>query len=323
MQEKRLDAVRGRAIACAARTGRSEAAERNTKIKFGLSAIVFGVPDVHCLHVRISCLLPVSFMLCDGRHRRRVTKMRAVHLTEKREMLYDAALALTTRSMCGVRRGERRNALGRARVRVVLQGTRVSRARNAVLEVRRARPWQKCRRNIVRRAVPPVRSGKLHRSARRPVYEVALRAAVLSLKREPHIGRRVAHLLLDVQQRPPLDAATRIIPVPLHQTRERERGFNQAAVLGHALAALSGLPCDDERLVRVAGAERHRAGMDARGRRESVEGAFDVRRQRLIEGERVLLIDDVFTTGATVSACAKALRTAGAEEVFVLTIARA
>jgi predicted amidophosphoribosyltransferase len=63
--------------------------------------------------------------------------------------------------------------------------------------------------------------------------------------------------------------------------------------------------------------------MDARARRETVADAFEVVRPRLIEGERVLLVDDVLTTGATVSACARALREAGALEVFVLTVARA
>jgi predicted amidophosphoribosyltransferase len=63
--------------------------------------------------------------------------------------------------------------------------------------------------------------------------------------------------------------------------------------------------------------------MDARARRESVEGSFAVARPRLVRGERVLLVDDVFTTGATASACAAALRAAGALEVYVLTAARA
>ncbi|MDQ3806373.1 MAG: ComF family protein, partial [Acidobacteriota bacterium] len=69
--------------------------------------------------------------------------------------------------------------------------------------------------------------------------------------------------------------------------------------------------------------ERHRAGMDRRARRETVEDAFRVVRPRLVEGQRVLLVDDVFTTGATASACARALRAAGAAEVYVLTVARA
>ncbi|HYO99569.1 MAG TPA: ComF family protein [Pyrinomonadaceae bacterium] len=154
-------------------------------------------------------------------------------------------------------------------------------------------------------------------------YEGALRAAVLALKHEPHVSARLAELLFDVQRRPPLDAATRIVPVPLHAERERERGFNQATQLARGLAARTGLPLDEWSVVRAIHASRHRAGMDARARRETVEGAFRVERPRLVAGERILLVDDVFTTGATVSACAQALRDAGAEEVFVLTLARA
>ena len=154
-------------------------------------------------------------------------------------------------------------------------------------------------------------------------YAGALRAAVLQLKRTPHVGARLARLLCAVQQRPPLDVATRVLPVPLHLERERERGFNQAALLAHALARQTGLPLDERSLVRTTHTAQHRAGMDARARRETVESAFQVARPRLVAGERVLLVDDVFTTGATVSACAHALKEAGAAAVFVLTVARA
>lgn len=154
------------------------------------------------------------------------------------------------------------------------------------------------------------------------VYEGALRASVLALKRDSYVAPRLAQTLIEMQQRAPLEHATRIVPVPLHLERERERGFNQAAMLGRALAALTKLPCDEWSLVRTIHTERHRAGMDRPGRRESVDGAFEVVRPRLVEGERVLLIDDVFTTGATVSACAKVLKEAGALEVCALTVAR-
>ncbi|PYS91543.1 MAG: ComF family protein [Acidobacteria bacterium] len=155
------------------------------------------------------------------------------------------------------------------------------------------------------------------------MYEGALRASVLTLKREAHVGARLARLLCATQRRPPLDAATLIAPVPLHPERERERGFNQATLLARALAQQTGLPLDEWSCARITHTPQHRAGMDARARHETVAAAFQVTRPRLIAGERVLLIDDVFTTGATVAACAHALKEAGAADVFVLTVARA
>lgn len=154
-------------------------------------------------------------------------------------------------------------------------------------------------------------------------YRGALRASVLALKREAHVSRRLARLLLETQRRPPLNNATLIVPLPLHPERERERGFNQAAVLARALARLSALPIDEWSVARKLYTERRRAGMDTRARRETVANAFTVERPRLIANERILLVDDVFTTGATVSACAGALSEAGALEVLVLTVARA
>jgi ComF family protein len=142
------------------------------------------------------------------------------------------------------------------------------------------------------------------------------------LKREPHVVRRLIQLTSELQQREPLNRTNLIVPVPLHPERERERGFNQAALLARELAVLSGLELDEHSIVRSLLTERHRAGMDSIARRESVAKAFSVRHPKLIAGQRVLLIDDVFTTGATVSACAVALKEAGAEEVFALTLAR-
>ncbi|MFN2513468.1 MAG: ComF family protein [Pyrinomonadaceae bacterium] len=153
-------------------------------------------------------------------------------------------------------------------------------------------------------------------------YEGALRASVLALKREPYISQRVVGLLVETQERAPLDKATRVIPVPLHPDREKARGFNQAGVIARELARAVRLPFDQVSLIRTVHSEKHRAGMDAKGRRETVVEAFSVRYPRLIEDESVLVVDDVFTTGATVSACAAALLDAGAKEVFVLTIAR-
>lgn len=155
------------------------------------------------------------------------------------------------------------------------------------------------------------------------LYEGALRASILELKREPNVARRLLETLRQTQQRAPLAEVDLIVPVPLHASRERERGFNQAVVLARELARATKLPIDEYSLVRRVHTERHRAGMDARARRDSVESAFEVRRPEPIAGRRVLLIDDVFTTGATVSECAAVLKSAGAADVYVLTIARA
>lgn len=155
------------------------------------------------------------------------------------------------------------------------------------------------------------------------LYEGALRASILQLKREPHLTRRLAQLILELQEREPLRKADLIVPVPLHPERERERGFNQALILARELSHLSGRPLEEHSLARRVHTERHRAGMDSIARRQSVASAFAVRHPKLVAGQRVLLVDDVFTTGSTVSACAVALKAAGVAEVFVLTIARA
>ncbi len=155
------------------------------------------------------------------------------------------------------------------------------------------------------------------------LYEGALREAVLHLKRQPHVTEHTATLLVAAARREPLTASTRIIPVPLHPKRLQARGFNQANVLAHELSRKLHLPVDEVSLLRVSTSEKYRAGMDVKGRRDTVAGAFNITHPRLVANEDILLVDDVFTTGATVSACAEALLAAGARNVWVLTLARA
>ena len=154
------------------------------------------------------------------------------------------------------------------------------------------------------------------------MYEGGLRASVLQLKRQPRLSAGLTTLLGSTAQRSPLNNATLIVPVPLHSERERRRGFNQATIIAQALSIGLSLPLDEQVLVRSVASEKYRAGLDAKGRSDTVANAFNVRVPRRIEGEEILLVDDVFTTGATASSCAAVLRAAGARSVFVLTIAR-
>lgn len=155
------------------------------------------------------------------------------------------------------------------------------------------------------------------------LYDKALRAAVLELKRTPHVSMRLRGLLTSAAKEFGFIATMeRIVPVPLSVERERERGFNQAAIIGRALTRETKLICDEHSLVRAKHTGALHAGMDRQGRHAAVEAAFVVARPRLIVGKNILLVDDVLTTGATVSAAATALLAAGAQDVCVLTIAR-
>jgi competence protein ComFC len=153
-------------------------------------------------------------------------------------------------------------------------------------------------------------------------YAGALRASIIALKREPQVSRHLVLLMYEACRRAPLDQATCLVAVPLHPEREKQRGFNQAALLAQALSEPARLPVVENALARTEHTALHRAGMDAQSRRESVADAFVVIHPRAIAGEHVLLVDDVYTTGATASACSRVLLEAGAEQVSVLTIAR-
>ena len=155
------------------------------------------------------------------------------------------------------------------------------------------------------------------------VYKDALRESALMLKRRPHVPRHVEELLVAAALREPLSLSTRVVPVPLHAKRLKTRGFNQASLIAETVSKALELALDEVSLVRVSSPEKYRAGLDVKGRRDTVAGAFRVSHPRLVAGEDILLVDDVFTTGATVSACAEVLLAAGAKSVFVLTLARA
>jgi ComF family protein len=112
-----------------------------------------------------------------------------------------------------------------------------------------------------------------------------------------------------------------LVPVPLHPAKERQREFNQAQRLADRLGEAADLPVNASLLQRVV-PTRTQTRLTRRERQENVRNAFALRDGVRLNGERIVLLDDVFTTGATTSACAKVLLAGGAGEVCVWTVAR-
>lgn len=113
-----------------------------------------------------------------------------------------------------------------------------------------------------------------------------------------------------------------IVPVPLHVKRLRSRGFNQAVLLGELLATEWHLPLDRRALQRIRWTEPQ-ISLTADERRHNLKGAFAVADGAKVKGKRVLLVDDVLTTGSTAEECSRVLKRAGATDVTVITVARA
>ena len=157
------------------------------------------------------------------------------------------------------------------------------------------------------------------------VYQGALVRAILLLKFEQieplgaWFAQRLAELANAEGERLAADV---VVPVPLHRERERERGYNQAALISKPLATRLQLPHKAVLLMRTR-ARPDKQILSLEERWESVRGAFATRPGSQVDNLRVLLVDDVLTTGATLDACARALREAGAKSVTGLTIARA
>lgn len=157
------------------------------------------------------------------------------------------------------------------------------------------------------------------------IYEGALVDAILLLKWERidpfgrWFGERLASL---VRREGEILAADVVVPVPLHRDREQQRGYNQAGLISKPLARALGLPHKAVLLMRTR-PRPNKQLLSSKERWDSVRGAFATRSGSQVDRKRVLLVDDVMTTGATLDACARALLASGATSVLGLTIARA
>jgi ComF family protein len=166
------------------------------------------------------------------------------------------------------------------------------------------------------------------------IYSGSLRQLILQLKfgRRERLGKRLGELLTSVwdsvEELHGL-ALPLIVPVPLHASRQRERGFNQAELIAAGLVhGLQGRSCRPPLVLAAGYLRRCRATLSQTGLRraargENLRGAFQVVQPERVRERPVVLIDDVMTTGATLSACARTLKGAGAEQVTGLTLARA
>jgi ComF family protein len=153
-------------------------------------------------------------------------------------------------------------------------------------------------------------------------FEGTVRQAVYSLKYRNlrALAAPLARLMSDYLAENPVPGDV-LVPVPLHRKRLRERGYNQSALLAKQLGRLTGLPVEENCLVRRIHNLPQARTANVEQRRANVVGAFTCRDEGL-KGRRVVLIDDVSTSGATLDACAAELKETGAESVWGLTLAR-
>lgn len=170
-------------------------------------------------------------------------------------------------------------------------------------------------------AVSPPRYGKLRSIA---FYHTTLQQAIHLFKFEK---KRIfaQHLIQLINAHIPSDCSIEaydfVLPIPIHKKRLRERGFNQATLLADGIAKVAGVRVLTDTLVR----KRHtvaQSSLDSAARQQNIVGAFEVRNGDIISGKRLLVIDDVFTTGATIREAVSELWTADPAEIDVLTLAK-
>lgn len=177
--------------------------------------------------------------------------------------------------------------------------------------------------NVPSERCPACREMELDRLRFLGPYAGALRAHLLFLKRKPYVCRRLRE---EIRKGVATELTFRdvelVLPVPLHPRRRRERGYNQADLLAEEIAGALGRPLRREVLRRVIYTEPHRAGADAWARARSLARCFVVTAAEVVRGKVVLLVDDVYTTGATLNECARTVRAAGARAVYGFVVAR-
>jgi ComF family protein len=137
----------------------------------------------------------------------------------------------------------------------------------------------------------------------------------------PRSGAALGRVMLNKLTPPPDFSGFLVIPTPLHRRRALERGFNQAEILAQIIAKQFNLPLNSKVLRRRKNI-KHQASLDRAGRLKNIQGCFQIKNPELIRGRKILLIDDVITTGATLNEQAELLKQNGAEKIWALVVAK-
>jgi len=137
------------------------------------------------------------------------------------------------------------------------------------------------------------------------------------------VGKYMSHRLAEtIQGSLNVDAIDSVIPIPLHPSRQRKRGFNQSQLIAKIIARTLETEYVPDGLIRIK-KTRDQTGLNQRERIDNMRGAFDLRRDSDLSGRHILLVDDVTTTGATVMEAARVLKTGGAAQISLAVIAAA
>jgi ComF family protein len=157
------------------------------------------------------------------------------------------------------------------------------------------------------------------------LYDAEAHHAILLLKFEEirRLGKWFAERLAEIVEGDAKNlSADVVVPVPLHRARQRQRGYNQAALIAEPLARRLRIPCKPQLLIRMK-ARPEKLVLTHPERWDAVRGAYSAPLTDDVCGRRIIVVDDVFTSGATMDACARTLRAAGAERIVALTATRA
>ncbi|MEF9426989.1 MAG: ComF family protein [Candidatus Mariimomonas ferrooxydans] len=150
------------------------------------------------------------------------------------------------------------------------------------------------------------------------IYEGSLKTAINIFKY--HHIKRLAKPLSNIILRSELPLVDVIIPVSLHKKRLRQKEFNQSALIAKNIAKALGIPMIVDCLIKIRDTIPQ-VGLSAKDRKKNIKNTFGLKKVNLIKGKNIMLVDDVYTTGATARECSKVLRKAGINDIYVITLA--